>query len=369
MKLRKLIIGSIGVAILVLGIILSGRLANSENLPPEIIKSEATAVKTIVVTNGTVNTVRKITGRVQAADKIDLYAEVSGVAGKGTREFKTGTSFKKGETLLKMDQSEFESALISTKSQFTSTLANVLPDIKIDFPADFKAWSDFLSAFDIRKPSPKLPAVNNSQLKLFLTGRNIYTNYYKIQEAETRLSKFVIKAPFDGTLTEAYINEGTLVRVGQQLGEFIKTGEYELEASVQNRLVSSLKIGMKLQFSEVGNSDSYEGNLVRINNKVDQGTQLVKVFFSLTDRKLKSGMYLESSIPMISHENAVRLPLSCLLEDEYVYTIENGIAVKKKILLLEKDTETIVVSGLENNSKVISDRKNSAFEGSNVAEM
>ena len=192
---------------------------------------------------------------------MDLYAEVSGIAKYGAAAFKSGNSFRKGQVLIQIDDSEFRSGLISSKSQFLSSIAQVMPDIKIDFPDYFNEWQDYLNKFDIKKPISNLPKVNESKFKLFLSGRGIYTSFFKIKEAETRLSKFTIRAPFDGSLTESYINEGTLVRIGQQLGEFIQSGIFDLEASLDYETVKQLEIGKQLQFKESRSDTKYLGKL------------------------------------------------------------------------------------------------------------
>ena len=369
MNKRKVILGSIGALILAGGVLLAKHLSERDNSPPEIPSDAATVVNTLEVNPGRVESRSEVTGRLIPADKIDLFAEVGGIANFGSKPFKTGVEFRKGEILLSIDRSEFYSALVSQKSQFTATLAGSLPDIRIDYPSEYDAWQKFLSDFDIQKPAPALPEIENKQLKLFLTGRGIISSYYKIQEAEKRLSKFTIRAPFNGTLTESYINEGTLVRIGQQLGEFINTGSYELEASLDNNSLQSLEKGTVLDFSEVGNEGSFKGKLIRVNQKLDPGTQLIKVYFSLVHPDLKSGMYLEASLPVRVYDSAVKLPLSSLVDGTFVYEVENGKAVKRKIALLEKDTEWIVVSGLKAGAKIITDRKNSAFEGREVIEL
>lgn len=368
MNKRKLIISAIGLGILAIGIVGFIVLSGLEKEAPPGEDKNGAAVNTEIVKNGAIQSTKEISGRLSAHNKVDLYAEVSGIAKYGAAAFKSGNSFKKGQVLIQIDDSEFRSGLISSKSQFLSSIAQVMPDIKIDFPDYYNEWQDYLNKFDIKKPISNLPKVNESKFKLFLSGRGIYTSFYKIKEAETRLSKFTISAPFDGSLTESYINEGTLVRIGQQLGEFIQSGIFDLEASVDYETVKQLEIGMQLQFKESRSDTKYLGKLSRINDKVEQSTQLVKVFFLLKDNALRSGMYLNADISLNSYDNAARIPLSALVDDTFVYLIKNGKAKQEKIEVLERGTEFIICRGIPDNSKLITDNKSSAFEGSDVLE-
>ncbi len=50
------------------------------------------------------------------------------------------------------------------------------------------------------------------------------------------MSKYTIKAPFKGILTEALVTEGTLIRNNQKLGEYIDPSLYEMEVSLGKKL-------------------------------------------------------------------------------------------------------------------------------------
>ena len=367
MKNRKIIIGILGVVVVIAAIFISNRLANRPvEVPPEEQSSDKVVVHATNVENREITISESITGRVVPADRLDIYAEVSGVSSYGARPFKSGNRFRKGEVLIRIDAEEFSRSLASAKSQFMSLLATVLPDLKIDFPDAYPAWRDYLKEMDVHESLAELPEVGDEQLKFFLTGRNVYSAYYNLLESESRLDKYIIRAPFDGTLTESYINQSSLVRIGQQLGEFIRDGEYELESSVTFERLKGMKIGDEVTFREVNGSRTFTGRLIRINEKVDSETQLIKIYFSIRDNDLKSGVYLEGDVPAQTYENVAELPVSTLVDDAYVFTIQDGKAVKTPVTIHSRNSRRIVVGGLNNGDKVITDKKNSAFEGTNV---
>lgn len=368
MKQRKIIIGAIGFVVLAGAIFLSQKLANTPQEAPEgVEESNQVVVHTKAVVNGNVASTIPVTGRVIAADQLDLFAEVSGISTYGARPFKAGNSFRKGEILLQIDAREFTRSLASAKSQFQSLIATVLPDLKIDFTDDYDAWVNYLKDMDVNKRLAELPEVSNEQLKFFLTGRNVYSTFYSIREAEARLDKYIIRAPFNGTVTESFINQSALVRTGQALGEFIRDGKYELEASMSFDQAANLNKGDVVSFKEVSGSSTFEGSVLRINEKVDPGTQLVKVYFRMANPNLKSGMYLEGALPSGKFENAVELPIEALVDNEFVFLIQEGKAIKTPVTILNKTSKQVVVAGLTDNQQVITDKKNSAFEGTLVS--
>jgi RND family efflux transporter MFP subunit len=214
-----------------------------------------------------------------------------------------------------------------------------------------------------------MPEVESEQLKLFLTGRKIYATFYDLKESEARLAKYTIRAPFDGALTETYINRSSLVRVGQQLGEFISYDDYELEASINVEDLRYFEIGSKVTFTDVRGIAEYVGTLVRINNKVDPNSQLVKVFFQIKDQSLRSGLYLQGTLNAKAYENAMRVTFEALVDASSVFLIEEGTAVLQPVEVLEKTPNEAIISGLKEGAKLILDNKNSAFAGSSVIEM
>jgi len=372
MNKRKIIISVAGIVILLCGFFISKLLSNTEKpLPASANSTNETkaVVRTSVVKNGAVKSMLSVTGRVIAMDRVDVFAEVSGVSQYGARPFKTGNTFRQGEILLKIDNTEFLSTLAASKSEFSRLLAQTLSDLKLDYPDVYPEWKAYLVNFDINATLPTLPEIKNEQLKFFLTGRNILSTYYNILQSEERLSKYVIRAPFSGTLTESNIDRGTLVRTGQQLGEFIRNGSFELEASVAYDQLKFLKQGMGIQFTDVRGNDEFKGSLVRINNKVDPNTQLVKVYFRLDDIRLKSGLYLKGEIETVTYENASELPIQSLVDDAFVLTINKGIAQKTPIKVMAQSSEKFIAIGIPEGAKVIIDKKNSAFAGTEVIEM
>jgi len=370
MQTRKLIISLAGVGILAAGIVISNVLSSGdENALDDESQHAATVVRTALVNNNDIGATIQITGRVIAAEKVDLFAEVTGVSNYGDKPFKAGNSFRKGQVLLRVDSRELASSLASAKSQFMSTLAKVLPDLKLDYTDVYPQWRKYLVNLNVDNPMPALPQVKNEQLKLFLTGRNVYSSYYSIREVETRLSKFVIRAPFNGTLTESSINQGTLVRTGQKLGEFIKNGLFELEGSILYNELNYLKISQTVELRDVNSNKVYLGKLARINEVIDPASQLIKVYFQLSDQSLKSGLYLEGDIPAFTVEGSVELPIQALVDNQFVFTVNDGIAMKQPVSIVTQDADSFIAKGLPEGAVVIIDKKNSAFEGSSVIEM
>jgi len=368
MTKRQVLIIAVGVVILA-GSIGISRFLTKEKKVEEKKPENVTAVKTLEVNPGPVHREVTITGRLVPENSVMLYAEVGGKASRGKKPFKEGVRFNKGEVIVRINSEEIDSSVIASRSNFQSLLASVIPDLKLDFTEVANEWEDYLYKIEIEKPLPSLPDVDDKKLKLFLSGRQVFSNYYKIKEQETRLDKYIMKAPFTGSLVSANLDESTLVRVGQPLGEFISTGVYELEAGISYLDAEFLGVGTEFEMRDVNTGNIYRATVVRVNDRVDPSTQQVKVYARIQDSTAKSGIYLEGKIDAQEFENAVQIPVSSLINGKSVYVVEDSIANLRDVEVAYKNNEVAILSGLTGKSKIITGKHNESLNGLKVSEV
>lgn len=304
-----------------------------------------------------------ITGRVVPIQKVDVTAQVQGVAKQTAKPFKEGVDFKKGETLVDIDNEEFKYNLTATKSQFVSSLVRIMSDLKIDFPNDFEKWNKYLESISIKESLPQFPEVNKPQLRYYLSTNNIYNLYYSIKSAEEVLKKYQIKAPFDGSIVESRMDEGSLVRPGSPLGSFIRTDQFEIRASVSISDIGALAIGQQLTFQSPDTGGKWTGSIVRIGKKVDASTQAVTIYLLVQGRGLKEGMYLEGTLASKSYNNAAELSRNAITRNNQVYVIADERVHLKDVNTLSYHDDKVVVSGLDAGDLVITDEINTPIQG------
>ncbi len=365
MNKRKLIVTLAGVGVVALCILLASFLKREPKEKKED-GATATAVNAELMEPGAVSRYIDITGRLIPKQRVQLFAEVGGIARFGQKPFKEGITFEKGELMLAINSEEIQSALAAQRSNFQSQLAGVIPDLKLDFVEAAPEWEAYLDKLDITGRLPELPTIEDKTLKLFLSGRSILTSYYTIREAETRLDKYVVRAPFMAAVTEATLDEGTLVRVGQPIGTIISRGAYELEAGLSYLDAKALSVGTEFELDDVNTKATYKAKVVRVNDQVDPETQQVKIYAEINDQNAKSGIYLDGKVEAEKYQNAVRLPLSALVDDAGLYVVRDSMAVLTPVEVLYKDAETAIVKGMEKAENVITDTYNESLDGSKV---
>ena len=71
---------------------------------------------------------------------------------------KKGQNFRKGDVLVKIYNKDAKYALQARKSGYLNLLANILPDLKIDYPEYYESWVNFFESVKIDTDLPDLPA-------------------------------------------------------------------------------------------------------------------------------------------------------------------------------------------------------------------
>jgi multidrug efflux pump subunit AcrA (membrane-fusion protein) len=323
-------------------------------------------VNVMTAQNSSVSSDLEVQGELVAFNKIDLFAEVSGTLESSGRAFKIGSYFPKDAVLIKIDKTEAELNLLAQKSSLLNAITQLMPDLKIDYTESFQQWKTYLDQFDVEKPLKVFPKPLDDQEKYFIASRNLLSQYYTIQSAEERLSKYVVQAPFSGVITQTSIQPGALVRVGQKLGELMNTSSYELEVTVPLSDLQYLSKGSKVTLNSRDISGNWTGVVKRINDQVDSGTQTVKVFIAVSGKNLREGMYMIGSVDAKPIPDAVRIPRELLINQNAVYTVHNNSLKLQTVEVVRITKEAAIIRGLEDATILLKDKLPNAFDGMRV---
>ncbi|MDC6389134.1 HlyD family efflux transporter periplasmic adaptor subunit [Maribacter sp. PR1] len=323
--MRKIIFTGLGIVLILASFFLAKVIIDSKKVFKPRAEKVVKTVFTEVVENKTIPIVVTANGNLTAKQRVELYAEVQGVFRRGNKLFKEGQSYRQGETIISIDAEEYAASVQSAKSNLYNELTSIMPDLRLDYPEIYPKWQAYLNGFDLSKSTPALPEMNSESERFFISGRGILTNFYNVKNLEQRLSKYRIAAPFTGVLTEALVTEGTLVRSGQKLGEFINPGVYELEVAVSKSFTDLLKVGESVELTNLDDNEVFTGKVTRINGRIDQASQTIKAFIEVDNDKLREGMYLEANLDAKKEENAIEIDRSLLLEGNKIFVVRDSV--------------------------------------------
>ena len=364
--MRKIISIVLGVLLLAGAVFLAKYLIDNKKKPKPTFDKIVKTVFVEEVENKEIPIIITTSGNLTAKHKIELYAEVQGVLKPSSKEFKAGTSYSKGESIIKINSDEFYANLQSQKSNFYNSLTSIMPDIRLDYPDEYQKWQAYLNSFDINKTTPELPTLNSDKEKFFVSGRGINSAYYNVKNLEVKLGKYNLRAPYDGILTEALVTPGTLVRVGQKLGEFIDPSVYEMEVSVNAEFADLLKKGNTVKLHNLEKTKEYTGKVIRINGKVDATSQTIKAYIQVAHPDLREGTYLEANLSARSEKEAIEVSRKLLIDNKQMFVVRDSILDLIDVNPVYFSAESAVIKGVKNGTLILSKPTPGAYQGMQV---
>ncbi|WP_417196035.1 efflux RND transporter periplasmic adaptor subunit [Bizionia sp.] len=361
--MRNIILSILGVLLILGSFFIAKHLIDSKTKPKPVIEKVIKTVYTDTVKNSTIPILIPANGSLVAKQRVELYAEVQGIFKPGTKLFKPGQYYKKGETLIKIDASEYYASVQSAKSNLYNTIAAIMPDLRLDFPNMFQKWQTYLNSFDLNKTTPKLPEMTSDKENYFITGRGIVSNYYNVKNLEQRLAKYNISAPFNGILTEALITEGALIRSGQKLGEYIDPTVYEMEIALSKSYASLLKVNEDVELQNIEHTEHYKGKISRVNGSIDAATQTITAYIEVENEQLKEGMYLEASLNAKKEENAIEINRNLMLDGNQIFIVKDNTLDILNVTPVFFSETTVVLKNVPNGTVILNKPVPGAYAG------
>ncbi len=367
---RKIQIFIAIIVVLVIGYGLMQMFMGMKTQPPQRPAEEAKIyVKAETVKYATIIPQVNEGGRLGSQNTVDVISEVQGQILKGDVPLKKGQRFKKGNLLAQIFDGEAQNNLKASKSRFLNTLANALPDLKIDFVDNYSAWLNFFHEIDISENLPEIPSAKSDKEKTFLASRNILNDYYTIKSSEIRLEKYAIHAPFDGSFISVNFEVGSTVNPGSRLGTIIQTNRLELEVPVKTQDIHWLNIGDNVKISS-GVSDVFVGGtIVRISDFVKPETQSVSVFVNIKSQskiKLFEGMYLNATFKGEALSNVMEIPRNSVFNENDVFLVENDKLKLAAIKVHKVNEKTLIFSGIPEGEILVVEPLINVSEGMKV---
>lgn len=364
MSKRQLVLLILGAVFVALCFIIAKNLIDSKSPPPRMEFAQAKKlVKTTVARNSDLKPETELLMTMQSRDRIELFTEVNGRLLSTGKEFREGTAYAAGETILRLDDEEQRMSLLAQKTAFLNALTSVLPDIKLDFPSSYSKWENYVLDFDEKKSITELPEPASKQEKFFLSSRNILNQFYSIKSAEARLDKFSVRAPFAGKVVVTSVNPGTLVRAGQKMGEFVGAGNYEAEGGISADKLDFVSLGDSVRFTSNEGRGTWQGRVVRIAETIDPSTQTIKIYCSVNGNGLKDGMYLNAIIYSAAVNDCIRIPRDLIVGDSAIFAVKDSSLTLIPAQVVRKGVQTALVKGIPGGTVILSEALNNAYNG------
>lgn len=299
--------------------------------------------------------------------EVSIYPKADGFVEKVLVD--RGSKVHKGQVLMVLEAPETEEQLIAARSNFLKAKA-VLVGSKEHYRrlVSGSKITGSVSALDLESSYARMMADSAAA-----TGEQ--ANFGALTKIKSYL---VVRAPFDGVITERNVHPGALV------GSGLRTAGPMLMLQQQSRLrlvvdipeIYSIGVrsGKKVTFQvNAIPGKTFKGRIARRSGSMNQKfrSETIEIDVENTSRTLKPGMFAEISLGSETSKGSLAVPTSAVLtstEVQYVIRVKDDltqyVAVKTG---MQSDSMTQVFGNLKAGDKIVVNPRSNLKNGVQVA--
>ncbi len=384
--MRKIVRYFLPVGVVILSLVLvAGLIAVNKAKRPERKEeaSLATMVEAIPVERVSLNLSVFSQGSVAPRTETTLVAEVAGIIVRVSPNFIAGGFFRKGETLLQIDPSDYEAGLKRAQANLASRKAQ-FADQKARADQARKDWENMgrqgePSDLTLRKP------------QLAEARANVQAAEAELQKAERDLERTHIKVPYDGLVRIKKADIGQYVAPGTPLGVTfdIDTAEIRLPLSASDVSYLDLpsatdpadkaRLQVTLTSGNGGPDVHWQAEIIRTEGVIDEKSRVTYAVAQVVDpygvlgqsrqAELKVGTFVRAEIQGLRANNVFKLPRSVLRSDNTVLVAdaERKLAIRQVNVLRAEPRSVYIHDGIMEDDMVITTTLDVAIAGTQLA--
>ncbi|HPS30619.1 MAG TPA: HlyD family efflux transporter periplasmic adaptor subunit [bacterium] len=319
----------------------------------------AIQVDVIQMKTGSNNVVIEAMGKVEPSESIEIIPQVSGKIIWKNRNFIPGGIIKKGEDILKIENTDYELAI----PQKEADLATATLNMKLEEGKQAVARKEYeMLGKDLSDEEKEMVL-----RKYYLENAEKAVSSAKaaLEKAKLDNARTVIKAPFNAIVIETAADIGSIVSSGSVAAKIANCDSYWVNLSLPMEKTGLIglpepgKKGSKVMLSaeSVWGKTRREGEIVKIGASLQDSGYMARLIVKIDDPlslkkenlelpKLVIGMFLNSEITGEVVENTVEIPRSVLREGDKILIA--GTDGKMKILkpeIISKGKDKIILKG------------------------
>lgn len=308
-------------------------------------------------------------GEARPRTEIDLVPEVGGKIVYVSPNFIDGGLFKKGETLFRIDDSDFKIAVIRAESgvaQAEQLLAREIAEGEIARKDYDELGTGQPTALALRQPQ-------RQQAEAALQAAQA-----EVEAANLRLNRTYVKAPFTGRVRSKNSDIGQFVSPGFRLGRIFSTGVFEVRLPLTDADLAKLQLPIafsaksrdtapivKLSAQVAGKNQVWDARIMRTDSSFDTQTRSLSAIAEVEDpygkglsdngMPLAPGLFISAAIDGVTYEDAIVIPRDGLRPDDMVYlSTEEGKGEIRKVSVIDTNSErAAIASGIDVGDLVI----------------
>ena len=304
-------------------------------------------VESMVVTPARLESTVEAVGTVLADASATLRAEVPGQVVE--RHFEEGEAVTRGDPLFSIEATILEAELNEAKANVEQSEAEYNR-------AQELTKKQLISATD------------------FDNARASYNvAVARLNSANSRFSKTVIRAPFDGFVGLRRINVGDYATVGQEVVNVVRLDPLRVDFSVPETLLARVRPGLRIHVTVGAYPDEvFEGVVTAVDPQIDVAGHNLDIRARLPnpDLKLRPGLFAQVSVSLAVRPDAILVPEQAIWpigQAKTVYVIEDGTAKRRDVTIGDRKPGYVeVTSGLVVGEEIVVAGQMKLYEGAAV---
>lgn len=326
--------------------------------------STAIAVQTKIVSEDNSSPFLTVSGKIEAAKSANISTRMMGYVDK--IYVGVGDKVTKGQLLMSVNNADVSAQLAQVNAGITEAEAaftNAEKDFN-RFTALFQENSASQKELDDITANYNMSKARLESAKQMKNGVNAQMGYANI------------RAPFNGVVTNKFINAGDMANPGMSLMEVESPGTYQVLAMVPESEILTVKNDTEVSVQIKALNKSIKGKVTEVStsSKNTGGQYLVKVILDKTDAQILSGMYATVQFPIArkTTSSAVMIPIDALVKKGQlsgIYTVSQSNTALLRWLRLGRTfgDQVEVLSGLSADEQYIVSAEGKLFNGAKIS--
>ena len=186
-----------------------------------------------------------------------------------------------------------------------------------------------------------------------------------------------VVAPISGSILQAPVKTGQQISTGTVVTKIGDIENLQVTASIPERYVGDLKIGLKAEISlEAYPGQIFPATVVRVSPVLDAASRTKQVIlnFDKKDSRVNAGMFAKVRLYTVDYVNVISIAQDAIVtanDNSYLYVVKDDSTVEKRLITLGKNVNGYyqITSGIEPNEKVVVAGMLTLTDGANVKDI
>ena len=194
-----------------------------------------------------------------------------------------------------------------------------------------------------------------------------------VDEAESRVAKTVIRAPFSGILGLRQVSPGAYVKAGSDIVRLENVSSIKVDFRIPENYLSKVRPNQEIAVKlDAYPGEEFKGRVYAVEPVVDERTRTMAMRARIQNKgyKLKPGMFVRVVVTLDSRPNALVVPEQAIWpqgKDSFVFRVVDGKAALTKVDIGNRAPGRVeILKGLAANDMVVTDGQIKLKDGAPV---